>query len=507
MKRLIIAIIFMVLPFIYHSFAVDFDKEKLARWYINYGNYLIDVGKYMEALENFETAFEMSSLSSTKSYALLAQANVLSTFLDSPEKALTIYKKIEKEFPQKRELALYKEGFLLFTLGRKKEAKEVLEKYLNLYPNGTFRFQVEVLLEKLSTYVPKPPKLEVRPKIRVRLYRGSRIVLEGEPVCNDIIGCNKEVTIQTYDGRRVLEIITSHNKRILSSSSKVCFNSPNGIIVKGRRSKKVRGEVCVELYGNKLMVINVVDIEDYLLSVVPSESYPSWPLETLKAQAVAARTYAYYQILHRKNRPYDVVDNESDQAYGGMEKETPRTTKAVRDTEGEILMYAGKPILAMYTANSGGYTADPLAIFGISKPYLKAKPDPESLKGKMARWEKRFSLREIERRLRSIGIKVGTIKAIEPVERGPSGRIIKVGIVTDTKYLILRTRTTLKRVLKLPDILLSIRRKGDILIFKGRGFGHGVGYSQWGAAFMGKYLTYKDILRFYYPGTKLKKLW
>jgi stage II sporulation protein D len=263
----------------------------------------------------------------------------------------------------------------------------------------------------------------------------------------------------------------------------------------------------VSLYKGKLLVVNHVDIEDYLLSVVPSESIPSWPLETLKAQAVTARTYAYYQILHRRNKPYDLVDDEGDQAYGGVDKEHPKATKAVKLTEGQVLVYRGRPILAMYMANSGGYTADPKAVFNLFKPYLVAHPDPASLKGKMARWKRVFSVEEVEKKFRKFGIKIDGLINIEPAQIGPSGRIIKVKLVTTRGNKVLRTRTTLRRVLKLPDILLYIKKIDNKFIFEGGGFGHGVGYSQWGAAIMGKTHSYLDILSFYYPGTKVEKLW
>ncbi len=481
----------------------DLENERLARWYINYANYLIDVGKYMEALESYETAFEISKMPTIKAEALLSKATLLSTFLDAPKEALKVYKKIEKEYPQKREVALYREGLLLFDLGRKKEAKEVLQKYLKEYPHGRFRFQAEALLERLpSIVVPRPTKIKKRPKVRVRLAKGvTKVKVKGNPVCAEGLGCVSEFAVNLIQGG------FSVNGRSFKGF-KVCFYGPKPLGVQaGKKKKRVRGTVCVSMYRGKLLVVNHVDIEDYLLSVVPSESIPSWPLETLKAQAVAARTYAYYQVLHRKNRPYDLVDNEGDQAYGGVDKENPKTTKAVRLTEGQVLVYQGRPILAMYMANSGGYTADPKAVFDLYKPYLVARPDPASLKGKMAHWKRIFTVAEVEKRLRKIGIKINGLINIKPAKIGPSGRIIKIKLITKHGTEILRTRTTLRIALNLPDILLSIRKIGNKFIFQGGGFGHGVGYSQWGSAIMGKTHSYLDILSFYYPGAKIKKLW
>jgi len=92
-------------------------------------------------------------------------------------------------------------------------------------------------------------------------------------------------------------------------------------------------------------------------------------------------------------------------------------------------------------------------------------------------------------------------------QRGPSGRVIKVYIVSKNRTYMLRTRTTLKRALGLPEILFTIEKRGTLFIFKGRGWGHGVGYSQWGSAYFGKKEGFKEILGFYYPETYIKKMW
>ncbi len=195
--------------------------------------------------------------------------------------------------------------------------------------------------------------------------------------------------------------------------------------------------------------------------------------------------------------------------YAGVDREDKRTDKAVKQTLGQVLTYKKKPILSQYTANSGGYTADAKAIFGTGKDYLIAHKDPASLKGKMASWSRKYKVRDIETKLKKIGISVPGIRSIKALEKGPSGRIVKVRITYKGGHRDLRTRTTLgsSRVLKLPDILLKIDKKGSSYEFKGKGWGHGVGYSQWGAAELGKKKKYDYILKFYYPGSDIKQLW
>ncbi len=521
-------------PFVCTQAQGDLEKEGEARYDINYASYLIEVGKYMEALENYQTALELSSLSKTKIDALLGKATLLTSFLDAPEEALKVYQQVYAEYPQAAEIARYREGLLLFQLNRYQEAKEAIADYLKKYPTGRFLFQAEALLEQIAKMPPPPPpppppipKPEPKPEpkpgpppppipapppvvkptmetpqVRVRLCKTKgNIEITGSSVCVEGFGCKDAFTVKASGANLVLNGASVKAKTI-------AFTSRNPLTVEcGKGKKKVRGSLAAKLKDGVITFINVVDMEDYLKSVVPSESYASWPLDTLKAQAVAARTYAYYQLLHRQDWDYDLVDDQGDQAYKGMEREQKKTNQAVMETAGEILTYNDKPILAMYSANSGGHTADAGSIFSLSKPYLVATPDPESLKGKMARWTKEYSVKEVENALDKRGISMSGITKIEAAERGPSGRIIKVRIIADSGTKVLRTRTTLRRALQLPEILLEIEKKNGMFIFDGRGWGHGVGYSQWGSAIMGKDTPYDEILAFYYTTAVLEKKW
>ncbi|MBW2707831.1 MAG: SpoIID/LytB domain-containing protein [Deltaproteobacteria bacterium] len=522
----------------------DPAQEHEARYNINEAAYLIEVGKYMEALENYQSALELSRIPKTRIDALLSKATLLSAFLDAPGKALEVYRKVSKEYPQAAEIGRYREGLLLFELDRPSEAKPVLQNYLKAYPIGKFRFQAEALLEQIKkappeptptpeikpTPIPKPipptelpsphpglpsptppvkppsvklsPRLIPSPELRVRLCKTTgSATISGTNVCAKGFDCKNRFVVKKAGG-----VLMVNGSR--TSGSEMLFESKNPIVVScGKKKKRVRGNILAKLRKGKLYIINLVDMELYLRSVVPSESYASWPLETLKAQTVAARTYAYYQLRHRKTWAFDVVDDEGDQAYKGMKRETKKTDRAVRETKGQILSYGNKPILAMYSANSGGYTADAGSIFGLEKPYLVAHPDPESLKGKMARWKKTFSVSEVERALNRRGLKIKGLKRIEPAKKGPSGRIIKIRIIADSGTKTVRTRTTLRRALKLPEILLEIKKENGNFVFDGKGWGHGVGYSQWGSAILGKKTSYDKILTFYYPTASLIKRW
>lgn len=135
-----------------------------------------------------------------------------------------------------------------------------------------------------------------------------------------------------------------------------------------------RGELIVYNINKKLVVINDVPIEEYLLGVVPSEMPSKWNFEAHKAQTIAARSYAIANLGKRKHSGYDLKDTPLDQAYGGASAETPQTTKAVMATKGIVLTYGGKVIPAYYHASSGGKTVSSGAVWARDLPYIKSVP-------------------------------------------------------------------------------------------------------------------------------------
>ncbi|WP_318152524.1 SpoIID/LytB domain-containing protein [Paenibacillus terricola] len=148
-----------------------------------------------------------------------------------------------------------------------------------------------------------------------------------------------------------------------------------GIKLQERGGRTYRGSMEVSAYNGKMAVVNELPFEQYLYSVVPSEMPSSWASEALKAQAVAARSYALYQgmgfgIAH-------VNDTELSQVYSGIDTEKQSTTDAVNATAGMVAMYNGKPIEALFSSNAGGQTADATEIWGNAVPYLKSVPSPD----------------------------------------------------------------------------------------------------------------------------------
>ena len=135
-----------------------------------------------------------------------------------------------------------------------------------------------------------------------------------------------------------------------------------------------RGEFIIENRGGSLVVVNNVPLEDYILGVVPSEMPSKWSYEALKAQAIAARSYAIANRGKRASRGYDLKDTPEDQAYGGASAETATTNSAVLETKGVVITYNQKVIPAYYSASAGGHTVNAGAVWNKDLPYLKAVP-------------------------------------------------------------------------------------------------------------------------------------
>ena len=255
-----------------------------------------------------------------------------------------------------------------------------------------------------------------------------------------------------------------------------------------------------------LDVINILPLEAYLYGVVPKEISPQWYSEALKAQAVASRTYARYLIEKNKNRDYDVAATNISQVYGGAAVEAEKSTMAVDETKGLVLLYNNQPVLAYFHANSGGMTEDVQQVWAAEIPYLKSVPDDYSLRAPGCAWEKTFSLEEIRKALNKQNMDLGDIEAITPEDRSPSGRFTKIRILHDGRETILSGNDFRLKID--PNLIKStnfqMTRQDQMVHFTGRGFGHGVGMSQWGAYIMAQEgLSYRHILQYYYQGVEI----
>ncbi|WP_258285646.1 SpoIID/LytB domain-containing protein [Fibrobacter succinogenes] len=285
------------------------------------------------------------------------------------------------------------------------------------------------------------------------------------------------------------------------------------------------GEFIVTANGNKLNAINVINIEDYLRGVVPYEigKLDESKFEALKAQAVAARTYAYKHYGSRVAQGFDVYADTRDQVYKGLHSATALTDKAVRETDGVVMTYNGEFITAYYHSTCGGETEGVVTWGRPDHPYLKNKPDlrpdgtPWCRESSYSEWTREFTEDEL-RDLFQINAKeakanvpsFSSIKSMHIQDTLKSGRIHTLVIETNNgsftakadkiRWLFKRGGTIL------PSSFFRIHKNGNDWILKGKGFGHGVGLCQMGArarAQAGQ--SYIQILTHYYPGITLEK--
>ncbi|PSB04890.1 SpoIID/LytB domain-containing protein [Merismopedia glauca] len=258
-----------------------------------------------------------------------------------------------------------------------------------------------------------------------------------------------------------------------------------------------RGKVRLLATKSGLFAINNVDLEQYLYSVIGAEMHPHWPLEALKAQAVAARTYTLYKLKTSPSALFDMGNTVIWQVYKGLNTESLNTQEAVNATTSQIMTYSGKPILAVFHAAGGGHTENVENVWSNSLPYLRGVPDYDR-DTPAYQWIKRFSPSQVSSRLG-----VSNVKRFISLRRSPYGRVLKMKVVGvgSSKYF---TGVQLRERLGLRSTKFRVIPTDSGFTIEGNGFGHGLGLSQWGAyklALQGS--SYDRILRHYYRGVKI----
>ncbi len=257
--------------------------------------------------------------------------------------------------------------------------------------------------------------------------------------------------------------------------------------------------------------IESLNIEDYLIGVVSAEVPVSFEKEALKAQAVAARTYAMKQIQNSKNREYDVTDNTLSQVYQDesslkekwkdkYDEYIAKIKECITETEGEYITYNNEVIYAFFFSTSNGKTEDNKNVFGQDLPYLKSVDssfDESETKGFTS--TKNFTLQEFYEKLQ---IPYNDTINITELLRTESGRVSSLK-VNGTSL----TGRTFQSKLSLRSNDFTITQSDNTVTITTKGFGHGVGMSQYGANALAKQnKKYDEILKYYYQGTEIQKL-
>ncbi|HOW43312.1 MAG TPA: SpoIID/LytB domain-containing protein [Candidatus Omnitrophota bacterium] len=481
---------------------------------------------------------------------------------------------------------------ILFRLGDYKAAFKAYDKLVALQPaNKAARERLDLVRAQLGkdyfTRVRQEHLAErARTKVLVKplpVVPGTRTVSVGllETASEVEFTCSGEFTLSGRDAAKVLENGLAQQIYTLKAESgqqlRVTREGADPLIVEGpltiavkqpqstitilnvafghetfwadAQDRSYRGTITVVAQEKRLRLLNTVTVEEYLYSVVPSEMPAKWPLEALKAQAIAARSEALAKLGRHRKEGFDFCAEVHCQAYAGVEWENQATNLAVDETWGMVLTYANKPIDAVYSGCCGGHTQN--NIFGDGKPiaYFQGTPDagaecgfsfpqspweldnwlktppqgiycdlPEYAGNINYRWVRIYSAQEMDdvvRRNNSPARDVGRVKRILAVRRNVSGHVQTIKIVGDKTSCVIDKELEIRRALgDLRSSMFKVEMKLDTqgnpqqFVFYGGGWGHGVGMCQAGARGMaqsGK--SYRDILEHYFPAAQLKKIY
>lgn len=376
------------------------------------------------------------------------------------------------------------------------------------------------------------------PHIRVRILetKGLDVKCEGTYRLNCIVA---DSTSKGYYSVAPLRIESSSIGLILSEKTGLILdknlikiyisprNRDSHLIID---NKPFRGVMEIWAVKDSLEVINILNIEDYLKGVLPPEigRLDKDAYEALKAQSVAARTYAYSRINANSGSRYDVVNDIMDQVYKGIKGEYNLANQAINSTRGQILTYNGAPITAYYHSTCGGHTEDVANVWDEhTNGYLKSVDDSDYCTwSKFYEWEMSWKPGELEgylhnylRKQRDFKDGRFVIKDIIIKDRFPSGRISHLEVLTD-KGVFLFFKDQIRWAFRrpghpdqiLPSSNFDIKVWRDLdgqlteITANGHGYGHGVGMCQTGAigrARAGQ--SYDHILKTYYSGVEIEK--
>jgi stage II sporulation protein D len=352
---------------------------------------------------------------------------------------------------------------------------------------------------------------------------------------NELYVMDSEGTVQLKVSKPIHLILEDSSTTLLLFD----INYGSGYFWAGQENRQYRGSLELIPSATSFTVVNIVTLEEYLYATVPGEMPASWPIEALKAQAVAARTYAVNRINANAKSLYHIGASIQYASYPGVSWEHPRSTQAVDETRGMILTYNGKPINAVYSSNTGGHTESSLDVWGFMSEYLvpvseiiesndlhfpldpvdltkwiKTQPlsfssAPSYTPRNSYRWVRVIGRTDLEAILQS-RYDLGTILQILPLRRGEAGSVYQVRICGTKRDVIIEgdsIRSTLGGLRSNRFIVETQVDSNNLPIrfyFYGSGWGHNVGMSQTGAAGMAEAgFTYREILKHYYPGTDL----
>jgi stage II sporulation protein D len=339
------------------------------------------------------------------------------------------------------------------------------------------------------------------------------------------VSSSSGLKLKSLDGLRILAQNQNFRAAVGEKDGEIKVDDhayPSGVIVSGGEAvtvdgKRYRGYLRLVRDGAGVTAVNVLPMEQYIRSVLGGEISASWPVETLKAHAVASRSYAVYMLGHPRHEHYDLAATTLDQVYPGTEGEDASIAEAVDAVRGEVLVNGqGEVLKTFYSSNCGGHTADSVTVFTEEEhPPLAGVKDPYCAGARNSIWTIEVPVEEVV---------AGLAKGDKPITAGSrvksviatgydnSGRMQKLVVLDDKGGSREIDGQNLRKTLGYQRLKgaraeLSVDRQEypTKLIFTGGGWGHGVGLCQWGAYTMGKDHDYRAILQHYYPGGHVEK--
>lgn len=331
--------------------------------------------------------------------------------------------------------------------------------------------------------------------LKVKSKSNLKVVTSDEQVINNTN--NKEINIK-FDGKNINLNGKNFKLNNFPQNGAFLISSDSPIYV-DKIKRNYGGAISFRVNNKKLDIVNRVEMDEYLKGVLPKEMSPSFPMESLKAQALCSRSFAINNYNKFIKNGYNLDDTTRSQVYYGKDVEEKTTNKAVEETIGQVIKYDGKVAETIFCASSGGYTvASSEAWGGNSVPYLISKEDP-------------YSVHPWKYELKNSDLKKLNLTDVFSVslDYNNSNRVNNLTFSTSKGDVKIKATDFRKKIGNtiIKSTLFDVNVIGNKVFVSGKGYGHGVGMSQYGAVEMAKKgSNYKDIIEFYFPGTNIEKI-
>lgn len=331
--------------------------------------------------------------------------------------------------------------------------------------------------------------------LKLKSKSNLKVVTSDEQVINNTN--NSEINI-IFDGNKINLDGKNFKLNNFPQNGAFLISSDSPIYV-DKIKRNYGGAISFRVNNKKLDVVNRVEIDEYLKGVLPKEMSPSFPMESLKAQALCSRSFAINNYNKFIKKGYNLDDTTSSQVYYGKDVENKSTNKAVEDTLGQVIKYNGEVAETIFCASSGGYTvASSEAWGGNSVPYLIAQEDPYSVHP----WKYELKDSDLKK------LNLSDVFSVS-LDYNNSNRVNNLTFSTSKGDVKIKATDFRKKIGNtiIKSTLFDVNVIGNKIFVSGKGYGHGVGMSQYGAVEMAKKgSNYKDIIEFYFPGTNIEKI-